>query len=213
MAFLGISTGSFLLLSHSVTCCNVVSCRGYASLCRCTVTWWCGRQCGNIASLLCNIVKSVLHVPLLYWVLVRAWNLELQPGLYSWTSCLRRVTGTRLKMCPNCPTLKNTRHYGFPSGTTELIQWHYRRWRYMRDGWSETSLSALLLHGAVPDLTFWHRSFTFHSNKSPAWCKKFFSLLSWRLSTAQHVSGVFPPIIRSSMTAVAASGFTFVSWW
>jgi hypothetical protein len=33
------------------------------------------------------------------------------------------------------------------------------------------------------------------------------------LFTAQHVSGVFPPIIRSSMTAVAASGFTFVSWW
>jgi hypothetical protein len=26
--------------------------------------------------------------------------------------------------------------------------------------------------------------------------------------TAQHVSGAFPPIIRSSMTAVAASGFT-----
>jgi hypothetical protein len=25
--------------------------------------------------------------------------------------------------------------------------------------------------------------------------------------------GIFPPIIRSSMTAVAASGFTFVSWW
>jgi hypothetical protein len=30
--------------------------------------------------------------------------------------------------------------------------------------------------------------------------------------TAQHVSGIFPPIIRSSMTAVAAFGFTFVSW-
>jgi hypothetical protein len=29
---------------------------------------------------------------------------------------------------------------------------------------------------------------------------------------AQLVSGVFPPIIRSSMTAVAASGYTFVSW-
>ena len=43
--------------------------------------------------------------------------------------------------------------------------------------------------------------------------QQFFSLLSWRLFTAQHVSGVFPPIIRSSMTAVAASGFTFVSWW
>ena len=38
-------------------------------------------------------------------------------------------------------------------------------------------------------------------------------LLYWRLFTAQHVSGVSPPIIRSSMTAVAASGFTFVSWW
>ena len=37
--------------------------------------------------------------------------------------------------------------------------------------------------------------------------QQFFSLLSWRLFTAQHVSGVFPPIIRSSMTAVAASGF------
>jgi hypothetical protein len=34
--------------------------------------------------------------------------------------------------------------------------------------------------------------------------QQFFSLLSWRLFTAQHVSGVFPPIIRSSMTAVAA---------
>jgi hypothetical protein len=43
--------------------------------------------------------------------------------------------------------------------------------------------------------------------------QKFFSLLSWRLFTSQHVSGVFPPIIISSMTAVAVSGFTFVSWW
>jgi len=29
------------------------------------------------------------------------------------------------------------------------------------------------------------------------------------LFTAQHVSGVFPPIIRSSMIAVEASGFTY----
>jgi len=49
--------------------------------------------------------------------------------------------------------------------------------------------------------------------------QQFFSLLSLRLFTAQHVSGVFPPIIRSSMTAVTASGFTFLScqslssWW
>jgi hypothetical protein len=62
-------------------------------------------------------------------------------------------------------------------------------------------------------LTFWHRSFTFNSNKSQIWSNNFFSLLSWSLFTAQHVLGVFPPIIRSSMTAVAASGFTFVSWW
>jgi len=34
--------------------------------------------------------------------------------------------------------------------------------------------------------------------------QQFSSLLSWRLSTAQHVSGVLPPIIRNSMTAVAA---------
>jgi hypothetical protein len=43
--------------------------------------------------------------------------------------------------------------------------------------------------------------------------QQFSSLLSWHLFTAQHVSSVFPPIIRSSMTAVAASGFTFLSWW
>jgi hypothetical protein len=43
--------------------------------------------------------------------------------------------------------------------------------------------------------------------------QQFFSLLSWRLFTAQNVLGVFPPIIRSSMTAVAVSGFTFVTWW
>jgi len=43
--------------------------------------------------------------------------------------------------------------------------------------------------------------------------QQFFSLLSWRLFTAQHVSCVFPPIIMSSMTAVAAFGSTFVSWW
>jgi hypothetical protein len=42
--------------------------------------------------------------------------------------------------------------------------------------------------------------------------QQFSSLLSWRLFTAQHVSGIFPSIIRSSMTAVAISGFTFVSW-
>jgi len=32
--------------------------------------------------------------------------------------------------------------------------------------------------------------------------QQFSSLLTWRLFTAQHVLGVFPPIIRSSMTTV-----------
>jgi hypothetical protein len=39
--------------------------------------------------------------------------------------------------------------------------------------------------------------------------QQFSSLLSRRLFTAQHVLGIFPPIIRNSMTAVAASGFTY----
>jgi hypothetical protein len=52
-------------------------------------------------------------------------------------------------------------------------------------------------------LTFWHRRFTFNSNKSPTWCNSF----------SVYYPDVFTPIIRSSMAAVAASGFTFVSWW
>jgi hypothetical protein len=40
--------------------------------------------------------------------------------------------------------------------------------------------------------------------------QQFSSLLSWHLFTAQHVSVVLPPIIRSSMTAVAASSFPSV---
>jgi hypothetical protein len=39
-----------------------------------------------------------------------------------------------------------------------------------------------------------------------------FQFIILSLFTAQHVSGVVPPIIRSSMTAVAAFGFTFLLW-
>jgi hypothetical protein len=44
-------------------------------------------------------------------------------------------------------------------------------------------------------------------------CSNFSNFITWRLCTAQHVSGVLMPIIRSSPSAVAASGFTAGACW
>jgi len=43
--------------------------------------------------------------------------------------------------------------------------------------------------------------------------QQFLQFIIWRLFTGQRVSGVLTLIIKSSTTAVAASGFTFGAWW
>ena len=52
------------------------------------------------------------------------------------------------------------------------------------------------------------------SNKSTNQMQQIFKSITWRLivCTAQHVSGVLTPIIRSSTIAVAASDFTVGTW-
>jgi hypothetical protein len=53
---------------------------------------------------------------------------------------------------------------------------------------------------------------TFQINQ-PTRCNNFSSLLLDVYAQLKHVSGVLTPIIISSTTAVAASGFTVGAWW
>ena len=50
-------------------------------------------------------------------------------------------------------------------------------------------------------------------NKTTNQMQQFLKFITWCSCTAQHVSGVLTPILRSSATAVAASGFTVGAWW
>jgi len=52
-----------------------------------------------------------------------------------------------------------------------------------------------------------------NSNKLTNQMQRLLQFITWRLFTAEHFSGVLTPIIRSSTTAVAASPFTFGTWW
>ena len=86
---------------------------------------------------------------------------------------------------------------------------------------SETSAYKIQTPGNYPEkdiqhvypLGFVSPCIIIYSNKSTNQMHQSLRFIACRLNTAEHVSGVLAPIIRSLSTAVAASGFTFGEWW